>query len=1710
MLERYQPRKTSLRDKARANQLQSFLQQPDPRLFEQARKRRQEAEFRKRVKEIEAQVPEVQTSLEIPAAEELRKPAGGTEAELGLEQVDKRNPLAKWGSGILEQLDRGVKKTVSAIAHLGTTDIPFSDKTPFELMNMGKSIQGRTFQLDALNDLGKQMREQGITASDHLPPNPFNPENLKKTKEELQTDSNKVVQAYDKSDIGDYGNVNDAIELGLNSLGISTVDDKGILDDLSTLFNPLKQAERFGESNAIADVNKKLAMEAILKGEPIPSGLTNIPETSKKLGLELTYDPLHLPEIAYLAKISKGKRLLAPKELGAEILNKSKSADGLTVPKVQLNPDEAGEVLSYGNIYKFVNPDDLPTRAGFEAGPEVSKVLGYTRHELKTIYEDLFSEISRAKYFDQERVRKSLKINPDSEAVTFVNGKLRNLEESEKFLKDLNNLLVNDEVIGKISRGIMDDATNVRYGAKGPRSNFDKAGDIDLNAKNLYDTPKASTILTGKGVTGRVQRLFYSFISPRARIAGNVFNNFGDNPSEFLEGAHQVWLQQTRAIPDLIEKSPGFAELKRIGSPIEFDPTTGVTKIGNTEITQQLLKSLGIKVPKTTEDGRLILPTSDFLGKFFTTQGDQQYWKILVATGNPNIKNAGDAMLTPTGKWIKKYQNMVNERMEEVFARNIKGYDRKAFIPGTRGESYIGRIPARLVGESEEAEKILLAGGQYDPSKVRVVPEEELQNFIKEGGRYQNDPFDIMRGILNSTYKAQFDDELTQRAFNISALKFTSKGRFAGRKMLEDGVKELQDKITNPKADVFTGRDYNSLTNHFPELKQEIDLVELLAGTEKPMAFREINRSIEKLKKDPNSAYRQRLKQIEQVAKDTKEFKNQYASFIKMTDAENAIASKNIKRSSREKIAKALGVTEVEGLESQLSLVIKEYAAAKAFVRGANGILKFTEKVGNAMKGIYANLDLAAPLLQGQFILARDPKGWATGTKLMVDSLKDEKIYYQFIANHTDTIQKMIDGGIPLGARTSDFFYLYNKGGKDFESASLIAKALGKITGQKYVYKSDIPLYASTKDVGGKIGKKLQGTYSDPLDAYKILTYEAYEPLAKSLDEIEDLNHFIRASSGSMDIAAMGIGQTQQSIENALAFFSPRLFRGVTALSVDVFRGGLRGDLAREAWAKLAMGQIILMKELSDITGGELNLDPSSGGFASIKMPTGETVGFSQTLTPVFRMLSESAEISMDSPEAFTDWDFWKAGKTTGEGGRTIYNPYSRTVRSKSSVIGGSVWDIATGEDFFGYDITPMESLAKLAVPVPFSIQGAIIDDINRASREPDFNLAGLELDFYWLQALDPLGVKQYPRSNWDELYHVRDEIAARRFPSGVDKMTQWKDLSELQKAGLANPPSEILEGLSEDERTQIENDASILKQVADKVYAEAAPNSPDFMEEFYEKYNEINQKHKFDIEALTEELKQGNLASSPLQYESALKVFKNKRKELLNKKYDRIDELITNDVEAYQNQQRDFNVENTMKYYVDLYMEKVFDNPEFDLANGEFDYQALKQADRLFLQNDLGGNKELYDQIVSIRFQKKDLNDFEAELVLGSHIFGSKFFEGADQATLAQYPDVERKYYDNYQSASNDFKRVLREEDPRLAEFISVRNKVRENLRINDPYLDAWVYRNGYDNKLLSDAWLIVGEQNPTELYSWRDISSPVDWTYLMRNRKELFPEYY
>ena len=1739
MLERYRPQNT-LRDRTRKKQLDSLLQQPDPRLFEQARKRRQEAEFRERVERIESQVPDTQESPEVVTAQELRKPAGGTEAELGLEQPDKRGTFRKFGEDVLGKLDRAGKSFYSSLAFLGTTDLPFTDKTPFEIANenLPRTVRG-PLQFEGLNDLGKSLRKKGVKASDF-----FSTEVGKDG--EVSESQKKVLDSFDQTDLGNYGWVNDAVEFGLNTIGISTVDDRNILQDL--FYAPSSFA--FNQIPSVAKTNQKLFLEAAIKGEPVPKNLTNIPEMSKKTGIAFAYDPFNFVEAGLVLKAAKGAKVLSKFELGKDTLSKAATSDGLIVNKnVLLNADEAEEVISYERLQAFGLGDDLPPKRNFVGtadGVLRDGRIGYTRRELLKIFEDLTSEIDNAKYFDQAKVKQSFSkqenLDPNANPVTFINGKIRNVEDSETLLKKLNNFLVNDDVISAQSRGAFDTdilrnrsgvftpgantrpdlifgrsegKPYVRYGSKGPNSPFKTADQIDVNEKTLFETPTGATVLSGETISsasgkGRLQRFIYGIVSPRATIGRNALSNF-DSPSDYLEAAHQVYLQQTNAIPDLIEKSPAFAELKEIGSPFRKDPVAGITHVGEVEITEKLLRDLGIKVPSKTSDGKLIIPTSEFYGKFFTTAGDQQYWKLLNASGNI-ARNAGEAAATPTGKYVRKYQKIFEDRLEEMFARNVEGYSRESFFsrPALKGESYISRVAATILKEGEDAQTEFLRGVTYDPSKLRALDEESLQKFIQDGGRYQNDEFDILRTFLNSTYKAQFDDELRKRVRNIASDQIVD-GTYTGRSLLFDEVTKIQDQILgkSPTKPVVL---FNKIKYNFPELTEELQNIENVSGTARPQALKNLNKQIEKLKKDPNSVFGQRLKQIDEVAKETEQLANEYASFAKNTAFGDVLVDENLARASRKKIAIALNETDVTDFDSALMKAIKSTQTGKAALTIGNKGLQLAEGVGNAMKGIMANFDLAAPLLQGQFILSRDPKSWAQGTKLMIDSLNDERYYYQFISKHTDTIQKMIDGGIPLGARTSDFFYLFNKGGKDFEEAGLIARAFGKLKGKEYYSKADIPLYSRVK----RFGKKLQGTYSDPLDAFKILTYEAFEPLIKNVDELDELHHFIRASTGSMDTAAMGIGQTQRSIENALAFFSPRLFRGVVALSVDAFRGGLRGDLAREAWGKLATAQIILMKEFADITGGELNINPSSGNFASVKLPNGSTVGFSQTLTPVMRLLAESAEISMDSPEAFKDFIInpLESGTRTADG-KTIYNPVTRILRSKSSVLGGAVWSIVTGEDYFGYDVSrnPFSAdIAKQLLPLPFSVQGAIIDDINRAAREPDFTLPfiGTELDFYWLQALNPLGIKEYPQSNWDYLYNTRDEIAARRFPSGTDKLTKWRDLSRLQREGLENPPAEILEGLSESEKAQITNDAAVLKRVAEKVYANVTqPNTPEFMESWYESFNQINTEARKKIDALTETLKQGGLASSPRQYESAMQIYRRKRKEILEDKYNSIEELSSTEVEAYFEQQAAENTDNTINYYLDLYNRKVFDNPSNYLEDGEFDYQAMQQADRNFLQFDLDGNKDLYDQIVSIRFQKKDLNEFEAEVVIGHHIFGGKYFQGADTATLNEFPDMERIYYDKYQAASPDYKRLLREENPRLAEFIAVRNKVRDQLRMNDPYLDAWVYRNGYDNKLLSDAWRIDGEPNPQELYALRDVI-PVDWSQLMRNRKEVFPEYY
>ena len=1633
---------------------------------------------------------------------------------------------------------------------------------------------------DHLALLGQQLKKDGITHSDLHPGTKENPlrnqyydpqddayykidEQGNKTKE--LTGLEKARASYNRAETGYFENVNDALEVMLNIAGMDS--DYTFKQNMSNLALP------FSGDSTQARINLASATQAKLKGEPVPENFTRIPEMPRKLAGEFFFDPLNILEIGIMGKAALGgRKIMNIGSITDEVVATS-SKDGKYVGRVMLDADEANEVISYETIRKHVREDLIPVRAGIYLGD--SKQLGYSRQELINLRNTLEEQVIKGKYYDQPEVRKKLskgkyKVKSAEEApfAHVINGNLLDVKQSEDMLKQLNNLLLDDkvirnrlksvEVIGKTKGTKYGEIVDPYSGEKIKMGVIRESGrkgskTIDVDAANWHNPATYDDILNAseevfiKDPTGifdtRLTKIAKSIPVPTVLREGadNVFSFFQDmvsrrlnlpsadifrrtvglkgrytDPDEYIEASLMVHLQNSRSIPDLIELSPGFIELKRMGSPLKYDSNRGVSVINDLPITKKLLDDRKIKYV-LDEDNNPVIQTSDFISKFFTTEGDQQYWRLIAPT-------FAEAKAHLTGQWVTKFQRIITSRADDAFA---KGTLDKVINPkAVKGEVYIPRIPVaiqkgnQLINISARDFNPNIARGYDDFGAAKAVADEDI--------RYTHDPYDIVRVFGEKTYQDGFDADLVIRTRGVSPKKIVDP-----RIVLNDIVSSLDASVASRASgkDIsnLKAGEYNNLIDLFPEITEDLARVERLTGPERKLGYQNIQAQIKKLKsgaqttiKDTyESSYLSRLRHIEATQKAIEESQGAFQSMgAKLADPKRredifkvVFASKSKKLDKR--VAQQLREDSSE-FDSAMFTWIKEFKipgretkVGKATIDLGEWSLNLTERTSNAIKGVIANFDFAAPMIQGLFVLMRDPKAWAEGTKVMVDSLADEKVFYEFISKHQDTVRKLIKGGVPLGTRTSDIFYATQRGGRDAIGSTGVSKLLNYL-----------PIFRNSDGVvkGRKVKagwdwtmNKASGLYSHPLDAFKILTFEGLEPLVQSADDVTGLLSYIRHSTGSMDTAAMGIGQTQRSIENAFLFFSSRLTRGMAALTMDTFRGGLRGDQAREAWAKLAMGNIIIGKQLADVTGGELDLDISSGSFGSVRMKNGDVVGFSQTLLAPMKALIDTVEITAQDPGAWFQSDFWKVGAIRYDD-KFLVNPITRIGRSKSGVFGQRGWEFFTGVDYMGQPTTT-EGMIRDTLPIPFSIQSGYIDDFNRATRDPDWSLPIIgEVDFYWLQWVDLLGIKQFPQDNWTGLERTRNEITGRRFPKNKQGLpATWNDLSPVQKNALLNPPSLSLEGKTEAEIKQIESDAATLKNWEDMVYNKYKSEDmtlPDAVNDYWVNRNEVKKKFRKELDDLTKTLENGELAKDPGV--SSMRVFKSERRAILNKMYDEIGDPSL-EVQEYFDEQALSRPENSIKFLLDKYSRDVWFNPEFDLPNNEFDWDAMQKADKNFLENDLHGNKTLYDQIMAINYTKRDLNEYEAELVIGQHIFGGHYFTKVEEATLEQFPDVENIFKNVYKDASREYQDALRATNPRLAEFITVKNKVRRLELEKDPLLDAWAYRNGYTDKLHHKIWRLEnGGIDYDQLYLWRDPSMPIDWSMKWNQRKQEFPEYY
>jgi len=1726
MLERYKPQ-NSLRNKQKQS-LQPRTQDYSSLLQAQilgAQRRRLQKQVEEAQKQADNQIQP--TQFTDVAKKESQMQAGGTSANLGIQtppnEETKRSKFRELGT----YLDRSAAFGAGLIGKVAAEKIPFTkDKTFGDILsNLGPySTAGIDRQRDTTKgglintaeELGKQLNEKGVSYNDILSglkiaspsgrtifgdiyTDPISGLNYKKDKDgnptDELTDYDKFFVKYNETDLGNFEGTGPILEAGMNVLGMST--QNSFLENFAGIATQ-------GKTTASPE-KLRGAIASKFKGTELPQAYLNAPDVSRKFTLELFAEPLNVPEIGALVKYATKGIIKSPNQIIDELVAKT-SSDGRRISDTTLTDYQANEVIDYKKINEYVEPSYIAPRAGINVSS--SRNLGLTRQELIDITKKLEEQITTDTYLSQSQVKK---IQGEDRPIGFgyINGNKLNPDDMTTMLKQVNNLLINDDVIKNklvdLPSWYQPPSTNFRTGEKTRLKIAKNSWRDDLQLEDILKAddvgetlPEGNKLFTkikGFGETiGVSQEVYTKFnnitkfaadvISPRLNIpsvsvlrrsvAGKAQFT---NPSEYIEAVHFTDLHKRRSLADMIEKSEGFLNLQAYGNPFITTKKHGVIQINDLKIDADYLKSFNKQlkagekiIPSATVDGQPVFLTSDFIGKFFTTKGNQQYWKLIA----PSVQEARNHQ---TGRWITQYQKMFEERAAKSFDLGLLDiYDPKVLKELAPGETIISRIGSEINYIMDESR--LLNPKAYDAKKLRVFTSQEAAEAQAKGiVSYQQDPFDILRIFANNEYTKQFDFELFSRVSHADMRLSTT--RLIGEEPFQvtpydDLVRQSNNLETNLNVKTIETEGLNKYQitkarNLFPEAYDDIVDAQNFIGRDRVLGYDKVRKKINKLKKDPTSEYNQRLNRISKLNKEYQDNQALYKSFLEVFNNDPSVLTRKAQRFIREnpRIARGLDLTaEDKAINTNFSNLARNPIV--------DAPIKLSEGTVNRARFLTANGDLSAPGIQGQFLLATNPKAWGQATKLMVESMGHPQVQAEFLLKHTDTIDELLKYNVPLGSRTSDFYGAFEAGGRGSVSRW-------------------------SKTVTDKTLGRLERAYTTFMDDAKIMYWEAHRPLAQNAKELEDLASVVRHGFGAMDTAAMGVGQTQRSIENTILFFSPRLTRGMAALVGDSFRGGLRGNLARESISKIVMFQALMMKQLADVTNGSVNLDPTSPNFGTVKFADGRTFGFAGTLIAPLKLLLDTAYVTFDTPSAWTKGDFWKLGKADIDG-KIVTNPIMKFARSKSSLLGARGWDLYTGTNYMGQE-TNIKQMAKDSIPLPFSLQAAYIDDFNRGLRDPDLSLPVLgDLDFYWLQSANFLGLKEFPTSHWDILTSKRDELAAKYYPKSKDGLpAQWKDLNEVQRLKILNPLGyKEINDKPKYAKDQRVIDAEALKSMTDMAYDSTTfvdPRKPEAVDNYYKQSTDINNFYSGTKEGGTIHQITKDLIAGKIDFYT----WRNKRAERLSSKYERLEQERSSDPEIQEYFDSKTVPENTLKERIQEYSEEVFNNPEFDLPDGEHDYQAQSQADKRFLDK---YGQEVYDLVTTVNYYKKDLNEYEAEFVIGKHIFGGKYYQQIDQATLEQFPDVVEDF-NKYKQAGTNLKASLKENNPRLKQFLTVRTKVRELEREKNPLLDAWLYRMGYVSVMKNEA-------NKDLEFEWGDPSSAIDWPAKWNQRKEEYPEYY
>ena len=445
------------------------------------------------------------------------------------------------------------------------------------------------------------------------------------------------------------------------------------------------------------------------------------------------------------------------------------------------------------------------------------------------------------------------------------------------------------------------------------------------------------------------------------------------------------------------------------------------------------------------------------------------------------------------------------------------------------------------------------------------------------------------------------------------------------------------------------------------------------------------------------------------------------------------------------------------------------------------GVWKAGAEVSGALRKFRTVFDVGAPFIHGLPLLMRRPSAWATATenhyRTLFDPITGDKgLRAKYIAENSSDIVDFLKNGGVMGS--SEFTETMSEGGW----FAALPVRIGEST---HVPNPMKPALASIPSVINRSSGHFASSFETFLDAARV---ETWKGLRQSVDEKDaaELASFVNKMTGTSSSRALGVPLSHQQFEAALPFFAPRYFRSISALMLDTFTGGVRGDQARKAIGSMLAGVVLIHIATQQAMGQPIRLDPTNPSEFLRTDFMGQRVGFGTKPLSLIKSFVKIVTASYKNPSGFLDWNIME--QSTYE-----ENPILSTLRFGSAPLAANIFNVMTGADPLGREMPgfddPVGILNVATEQVsPFWLDAALEAALGSHAMAGSIVAGGTEFtggvtfpipiyDTYQIE-LAKKAKEEWPDRTWEQ---VKEESATAGQDEEQGLLDKFEDLRDLK-----------------------------------------------------------------------------------------------------------------------------------------------------------------------------------------------------------------------------------------------------------------------------------------------------------------------------------------